>query len=495
MTKNWTFSRRIVAGFSAMVVLIIAVGLISVVALNSVVSSKDHVINVNYRLLLDAQSLSTANSQANAANRGFLLTGENTYLTELKTARQAFQTNLSDLQANDSTATERRLTDAIQQSEKAHVQAVDALVALRTPGISLATIDQLFSSPADQATRNQLESAITAFVANQEKLLASARQASTNDTSTAVTLVLVMAIAAVILAAVFAFYLTRSLRRRIATAVGEMKSSSAELQATANQQASGAKEQATAMSEISTTISELLATSRQIAESAQQVAQVAEQTAGAGRKGEVTVNKAQTSITDIRRQVDVIVDHMLELGEKSQRIGAVLDIVTELSEQTNILAINSTIEAAGAGEAGKRFAVVADEIRKLADRVADSTKEIRGLIDVVRSAVNTTVMAIEIGSKAVDAGSEQFGDVAQAFDEIATLVSTTTDAAREIELSTKQQSTAVEQVNVAISNVAQSTQEAEVSSSETYQTASQLTALSESLGRLVEAQAAGRGHD
>jgi methyl-accepting chemotaxis protein len=84
--------------------------------------------------------------------------------------------------------------------------------------------------------------------------------------------------------------------------------------------------------------------------------------------------------------------------------------------------------------------------------------------------------------------------VAQAFDEIATLVSTTTDAAREIELSTKQQSTAVEQVNVAISDVAQSTKEAEVSSSETYQTASQLAALSESLGRLVEAGAAGQGH-
>jgi methyl-accepting chemotaxis protein len=494
MTKDWTFSRRIIAGFSAMVVLIIAVGSISLVALNSVVSSKDHVINVNYRLLLDAQSLSTASSQANAANRGFLLTGEKTYRTQLTTARRAFQTNFSDLQANASTATERRLIDAIQKSEKAHVQAVDALIVLRTPGISLARIDHVFSSPADLATRNQLDSTITAFVANEENLLASARQASTNDASTATTLVLVIAIAAVILAAVFAFFLTRSLRRRIATAVGEMRSSSAELQATANQQASGAKEQATAMSEISTTISELLATSRQIAESAQRVAQVADQTAGAGRKGEVTVNKAQASITDIRRQVDVIVDHMLELGEKSQRIGAVLDIVTELAEQTNILAINSTIEAAGAGEAGKRFAVVADEIRKLADRVADSTKEIRGLIDVVRSAVNTTVMAIEIGSKAVDAGSEQFRDVTKAFDEIATLVSTTTDAAREIELSTKQQSTAVEQVNVAISNVAQSTQEAEVSSNETYQTASQLTALSESLGQLVEAQAAGQGH-
>src|SRR6185312_10142034 len=174
----------------------------------------------------------------------------------------------------------------------------------------------------------------------------------------------------------------------------------------------------------------------------------------------------------IRRQVDQIVSHMLELGKKSQEIGAVLDIVSELAEQTNILAINATIEAAGAGDAGKRFAVVAEEIRNLADRVGGSTKEVRTLIDDVRSAVNTTVMSTETGSKAVDAGSRQFGDLASAFKDIANLV-ITTEAAREIVLSTKQQSTAVEQVNFAIANVTQAPMETETSASQTLQTVSQ----------------------
>src|SRR5918994_2673135 len=124
----------------------------------------------------------------------------------------------------------------------------------------------------------------------------------------------------------------------------------------------------------------------------------------------------------IRDQVDLIVRHMLELGEKSQQIGSIVDIVSELAEQTNTPAINAPIEAAGAGEAGKRFAVVADEIRKLADRVGGSTKEIRGLIDDVRSAVNTTVMATESGSKAVDSGTAQFAEVTGALRRIASLV-------------------------------------------------------------------------
>src|SRR6185369_13443107 len=167
---------------------------------------------------------------------------------------------------------------------------------------------------------------------------------------------------------------------------------------------------------------ELLVTSRQISDSTQRVAAIAEETAAAARSGESTIDQANVSIGVVRRQVDLVVHHMVELGQKSQQIGAVLDIVSEHAEQTNILAINATIEATGAGEAGKRFAVVADEIRKLADRVAVSAKEIRGLIDDVRTAVNTTVMATETGSKTVDVGARQFGEVASALKEIAAMV-------------------------------------------------------------------------
>jgi CHASE3 domain sensor protein len=488
MTRGWTFRRTITAGFAAMVVLIVMVGTIAVVALSNVVSTKDHVINVYSQILVDGETMDAASSEKSAAARGYLLTGDSSYLDEMTAARREFNSALLRSQQAVQTAEGRRLTALIATSEVEHQRALDAVIALRRSDISVEAVTRAYERRAGPETE-AFHTNVEALITHEHELTATAQQAS-SDTAQAATVLLVgIIVLSVVIAASLAFFLSRRLRRQIGSTVGEVQSSSAELQVTANQQATGAKQQATAMSEITTTISELLVTSRQIADSAQRVAQIAEQTAGAGRSGENTVATAQASMIDIRRQVDLIVNHMLELGEKSQQIGLVLDIVSELAEQTNILAINSTIEAAGAGEAGKRFAVVADEIRKLADRVADSTKEIRGLIDVVRSAVNTTVMATEIGSKAVDDGTRQFTEVATSFEEIAALVLTTTEAAREINLSTKQQSTAVEQVNVAVTSVAQATRETEASSSQTFQTATQLTELSKELRRLVEPRA------
>jgi methyl-accepting chemotaxis protein len=486
--RRWTFGRRIAAAFAVMVALTVVVGVISVVALDRVVASKDRVINVNSRVLIDAQTLSADFEAKSSDARGYLLTGDKSYLAQMTSELQAFQSTLASMERNAGAANELPLLTSIGQESNAHQQALDGVIALRERGVAIATVAKAYTAQVNPV-RAKLVADISALSASENRLLAKAQQSSTNSASAAVGIIVAIAIITALIATALGFALARALRRQIGKAVAEVNSSSVELQATANQQATSAREQSTAMNEISTTISELLATSRQIAESAQRVAQIAGQTANAGRSGEQTIAKAQAYITDVRRQVDVIVDHMLALGDKSQQIGGVLDIVTELAEQTNILAINSTIEAAGAGEAGKRFAVVADEIRKLADRVAGSTKEIRGLIDVVRSAVNTTVMATEIGSKAVDAGNEQFANVASAFGEIADLVDTTNEAAREIELSTKQQSTAVEQVNAAISDVAQSTNETEAGSRQTFETASQLTTLSRELGLLVEPQA------
>ena len=117
------------------------------------------------------------------------------------------------------------------------------------------------------------------------------------------------------------------------------------------------------------------------------------------------------------------------------------------------------------------------------------------MVEDVRGAVNATVMTTESGAKVVEAGARQFGEVAAAFQAIADRVATTTNAAREIELSTKQQATAVEQVNTAVVGVAQQTRQTEASTTQTQQTASQLAGLSLDLLRIVQSDARQRGRN
>jgi methyl-accepting chemotaxis protein len=488
MARDWTFGKKLGAAFLVTGALSLTIGVLAIIALRSVVESKDQVISITAQSLIDAQRLSVAAARKSSSIRGYLLSKQERQIELIRERRALFLSVLPRMRERLRDGESLRLLDQAERLEAEHEVASQRALAMRRADAPTQEIVRVFDDEL-QPKLDGLVQTIDTFSARGERALERDTQAANVMASSAISLIIVMYAIVMLLKTALAVFLTRSLGRQITTAVSQVQSSSAELQAAANQQATATKEQATAMSEITTTISELLATSRQIAESAQRVSQIAGQTASSARAGDNTVERAHDSIVAIRHQVDLIVNHMLELGRKSQQIGAVLDIVAELAEQTNILAINATIEAAGAGDAGKRFAAVADEIRKLADRVAGSTKEIRGLIDDVRGSVNTTVMTTETGSKAVDAGTRQFTEVAAALKQISTMVSTTTEAAKEIELSTKQQATAVEQVNVAITNVAQATKETEASSGQILQTAGQLSGLSVELLRLVQPQA------
>jgi methyl-accepting chemotaxis protein len=483
----WTFGRRVAAGFAVAFALLAIIGVVGYSNISSLTRTSYLVAHTH--LVLDKiSSVLSDLKDAETGQRGYVLTFDEAFLAPYTNGTTSVAKNLRDLrQLTADNSVQQRALDQVEPAIAGKLTELKRVIdARRANGLEAAV--RIIAAGDGKRYMDEARQLLGEMETEERELLKRRAQDVDTGSRNATLIIVFVTIGALVSLSGVAWFLTRRLTGQIGTAVSQVQTSSAELQAVAAQQATGSKQQATAMSEISTTISELLATSRQNTESAQHVAHIAEQTAAAARNGGATVDTAHESITFIRRQVEQIVSHMLELGKKSQQIGSVLDIVSELAEQTNILAINATIEAVGAGDSGKRFAVVADEIRKLADRVTGSAKEIRGLIDDVRSAVNTTVMATETGSKAADAGSRQFGFVAVSFKEIAELVVTTTEAAREIELSTKQQTTAVEQVNVAIANVAQASRETEASAGQTQQTASQLALLSRDLLRVVQPQ-------
>ena len=487
MFDKWTFGRRLAAGFALAGLVLLLIGVVSFRTTTALIANDervDHTHQVRYELA----ELMSQIKDAETGQRGYIITGDETYLQPYTDALANVGSSLETLKrlTADNPGQQQRLAalTTVVNSRLDHLK--EALQARQTGGLAAGVA--AVETGQGKLTMDEIRARVADADRVEVTLLGERAVLAARSASTAEAITLWGGVGGALLVGLVGWLIASALTRQVGSAVEQMQSSSAELQAAANQQATGSKEQATAMNEVNTTMNELLATSRQIALAAQQVTQIADQTMTAAKAGHATVEGTHDSISSIRRQVDQIVHHMLELGKKSQEIGAVLDIVSELSEQTNILAINATIEASGAGEAGRRFGVVADEIRKLADRVGGSTKEIRALIEDVRSAVNTTIMATETGSKTVDAGSRQFGDVTVALKQIASLVATTNEAAREIELSTKQQSTAVEQVNVAVANVAQASKENEISSGQTLQTAGQLATLSHELLRIIRPQ-------
>jgi len=485
MFSNWTVGRRLVAGFGLSATVMGLVATVAYLNINRLVEN-DTWVKHTFEVRATLAGILTELIDAETGTRGFIITGDESFLEIQQSAVKRVPASLDNVRKlTADNANQQHRIDMLQSLVDQKLRQQKERIDVRR-GAGFEAAAKLVAAGAAKQVMDEIRGVLADADREEANLLRIRSEEAKTSANWTISIILWGGLLGTLAVVAIGWFITRSLSGQIGGAVGQVKSSSAELQAAANQQATGAKEQATAMTEISTTISELLATSRQIAESAQRVAHNAEQTASAARSGHGTVDSTHETISGIRRQVDQIVAHMLELGKKSQEIGTVLDIVSELAEQTNILAINATIEAAGAGDAGKRFAVVAEEIRKLADRVGGSTKEVRVLIEEVRSAVNTTVMATETGSKAVDAGTKQFGDVASAFKQISSLVSTTTDAAREIELSTKQQSTAVEQVNSAIANVTQASVETEASAGQTLQTVSQMAAMSRDLLRIIQ---------
>ncbi len=489
MFSRWTVGRQFFVGFF-LVASLIALFIFLTRMRTQNFADASTLVERSHKALSELERVLSTVKDADAGHRDYILTGNEAFLAPYREANDTLAKELAHLRG--------LISDSPEQLK--HLEALEALIERkmtnlganiqlrRTQGFEAALA--AINTGEGRQLMDNIRTAVAEMRQREDELLATRDRLQEEEVKAFNQFFWMDGIGILVFVLLIALLIGKSLERKLQTAITQVQGSSTDLHSAASQQVTGAREQASATTEISTTVKELLSTSRQIASSAQQVSKVADDTAGAARTGNETVQRAAEAIDVVSRQVDAIVNHMLELGKRSQEIGGILDIINELAEQTNILAINATIESAGAGEHGKRFAVVAEEIRKLADRVGGATKDIRALIDEIRAASNTTIMATEDGSKAVQSSARQFTEVAGSFRRIAELVRTNLDVAREIELSTQQQTTAVEQVNTAIQEVAQTARQSEVSSAQTLQTANRLTQLSKQLNAILDARAA-----
>jgi methyl-accepting chemotaxis protein len=278
----------------------------------------------------------------------------------------------------------------------------------------------------------------------------------------------------------------RSITANINETVNMLSSSASEILAATTQVASGTSETATAISETTTTVEEVRQAAQLSSRKAQNLSENAEKAVQVSRAGQKAVEETAAGMRHIRNQMESIANTIVRLSEQGLSIGSIIATVADLADQSNLLAVNAAIEAAGAGEQGKRFAVVAQEIRSLAEQSKQATAQVRDILNDLQKATSAAVMATEQGNKAVEAGVKQS---AQAGDAILALSKSTEDtmqAAIQIVASSRQQEVGMDQIGSAMENINQAGSETVASMSQIELAAKNLHELGQKLKEILE---------
>lgn len=240
----------------------------------------------------------------------------------------------------------------------------------------------------------------------------------------------------------------------LAYTAGVVSRNTGKQQAVSQSMATAVEQMSSSVAEITSTMQELSASSTQIADHSQSVVEVANLTLESSKKGSGAMQTLQLRMTDIHADSENSLREIVQLGSKSKEISKVMDLINALADQTKLIAFNAALEASSAGESGKRFSVVASEIRRLADNVTDSTHEIEERIEEIQDSISRLVITSEKGASSIQSGMQVSLETAHDLNALVQAATKTSSAAQQISLSTRQQKTASNQVVIALRDIA-----------------------------------------
>ncbi|MDA8169856.1 MAG: methyl-accepting chemotaxis protein [Nitrospiraceae bacterium] len=277
----------------------------------------------------------------------------------------------------------------------------------------------------------------------------------------------------------------RTVVNSIKSASDNVASASEELSASSAQMSKGVAQQAGRAAQIAASSEEMSQTVVDIAKNAAQMSASATDTVNAAKEGEEIVEKSVREVKAIAGSVGESSKLISLLAGRSKQIGEIVEVISGIADQTNLLALNAAIEAARAGEQGKGFAVVADEVRKLAEKTAKSTSEISGMIKAIQEEVHQAFSSMENGTKSVETGVEYASRAGQALQKIVNSVSGLQSMIQQIASATEQMSTASSQISGDIESIAGISKESSAASEQMAQSANDLSRLSAGLQQTV----------
>ncbi len=274
--------------------------------------------------------------------------------------------------------------------------------------------------------------------------------------------------------------------KQIIQSTQSFSASTSQLQNVTMQTSAGASEQQLQTDQVVSAVTEMAATVQEVARSAENAADAARIADERVKEGNQIVAETISSINDLSREVEGAADVIHGLETESQEIGSVLDVIRDIAEQTNLLALNAAIEAARAGEQGRGFAVVADEVRTLASRTQTSTQEIQSMIERIQQSAGNAVSTMESGRTQTQTSVKKATKAGHALEAINESVGTISDMNAQIASAAEEQSAVAEEINRNMVEIRQITEQTATGAKQTASGSEELANAANQLGNMVK---------
>jgi methyl-accepting chemotaxis protein len=265
----------------------------------------------------------------------------------------------------------------------------------------------------------------------------------------------------------------------------QLASASTELAAQVDEVSSGAEIQDQRSTETATAMEEMNAAVLEVARNSGSASNSADNTKEKAALGAEVVQLSVQANDRVMAQAQTLKKKMSSLGEEAEDIGRILDVISDIADQTNLLALNAAIEAARAGEAGRGFAVVADEVRKLAEKTMQATKEVGAAINEIQTGANENIQVVDVAVEAVREANTLAKESGDALKRIVQMAVETSDEVRSIATAAEEQSTVSEEINRAVEEISRVTAQTSAGMSEAAQAVTELAQLAEKLRNLI----------